>query len=208
MSKIIGLPCWDDQDAYYSQTNNVVESVLVKTGANRKLESCGPTSAVMLMAALGLELKNLRMVTVGGWEPQPEDMLACWMNDPRNYNDMRRIRNDIDPANIMGNEVPQWYEVAIPAVFGVPARFRWGASINEIRDALVNCRGVLITLEKPGHYIAIVADDLDSGEFVYHDPWPGNTWPADMAGKPGAGRRVKYAELMANVKPYRVEVGA
>lgn len=202
---IIGLPRWNNPDAYYSQTNNVVETILAKTGANRKLESCGPTSAVMLVDAIG---KILPTSTPGGWHPQPEDLLAAWMNDPRNYPDMRRIRSDIDPASIMGNEVPQWYEVAVQAVFGVKARFYWGASTQEINQALRNGRGVLITLQKPGHYVAIVAEDQDAGEFIYHDPWPGNDWPATMAGKPGRCRRVGYAELSANVKPYRVEVGA
>jgi hypothetical protein len=205
MPNIIGLPRWDNPDAYYSQTNNVVETILAKTKADRKLESCGPTAAVCILDALGA---LGQVMTPGGWIPQPEDLLAAWMNDPRNYDAMRRFRSDIDPSSIMGNEVPQWYEAAIPAVFGVKARFYWGSGQPEISQALRNGRGVLITLQTPGHYVGIVADDVDARQFVYHDPWPGNSWPYAMAGKPGRCRRVGYAELSTNIKVYRVEIGA
>jgi hypothetical protein len=204
MNTIIGLPRWQAPDAYYSQTNNVVEAILAKTGANRKLESCGPTSAVMLVDALGALHPTM---TPGGWQPQPEDLLAAWMNDPRNYGAMRHIRSDIDPANIMGNEVPQWYEVAVPAVFGVKARFYWGSGTAEICRAMTNGRGVMVALKKPGHFIAIVAVDMDIGEAIYHDPWPDNAWPIYNQGKPGAGRRVKFADLADNLQGYRVEIG-
>jgi hypothetical protein len=201
---LITLPRWNDPDAYYSQTNNVVEAILGKVKADRKLESCGPTSAVMILDAIGqLDVYP----TIGGWMIQPEDLLACWFNDPRNYDDMRRIRKDIDPAAIMGNEVPQWYEAAVPAVFGVPATFAYGCSPLQIRQALYNGRGVLATMVKPGHYIAIVGYDLDTNETIYHDPWPGNTWPQRYAGKPGACRRMTAAEIGENVKPHRVEIG-
>jgi len=200
---LITLSRYDDPDAYYSQTNNVVETILAKTGANRKLETCGPTAAVMLLDAIG----RLEQVdTPGGWTPQPEDVLACWFNDPRNYPAMRAIRGDIDPASIMGNEVPQWYEAAIPAVFGVRAKFAWGISHVDMLAALPRDKGILATLINPGHYIAIVGYDTDTREVIYHDPWPGNPWPARYAGKSGRGRRLTVEE-QANLKPYRVEVG-
>ena len=200
---IIALPRYDDPEAYYSQTNNVVETILAKTGANRKLETCGPTAAVILLDALG---RLEQIDTPGGWAMQPEDVLACWFNDPRNYPAMRAIRGDIDPADIMGNEVPQWYEAAVPAVFGVKVKFAWGLIAGHIEDALGGRRGVLATLIKPGHYIAIVGYDTDTREVIYHDPWPGNPWPARYAGKPGQLRRLTVEE-QKNLKPYRVEIG-
>ncbi len=107
----------------------------------------------------------------------------------------------------MGNEVPQWYEAAVPAVFGVKARFYWGSTTDDINQALSNGRGVLSCLTNPGHFIAIVGSDTDAKQFIYHDPWPGNTWPAAMAGKPGFMRRVGYDELAGNVQGWRVEIG-
>jgi hypothetical protein len=201
---IIALPRWNDPRAYYSQTNNVVEAILQKTGANRRLESCGPTAAVMLLDAIG-KLKLTK--TPGGWEPQPEDLLAAWMNDPRNADAMRLFRDDIDPADIMGNEVPQWYEPAIDDVFGVPAKFHPGVSLDAIVRALMANRGVLVTLKSPGHYVGIVAIDTTAAEVIYHDPWPANPWPAALKGTPGACRRVSWSTMSDNLKPYRVEIG-
>lgn len=200
---LITLPRYDDPDAYYSQTNNVVETILAKTGANRKLETCGPTAVVILLDALG---RLEQIDTPGGWDMQPEDVLACWFNDPRNYPAMRAIRGDVDPASIMGNEVPQWYEAAVPAVFGVRAQFISIIGPATIKSALEKGRGILATLIKPGHYIAIVGYDTDTREVIYHDPWPGNPWPARYVGKPGRLRRLTVEE-QANLKPYRVEVG-
>jgi hypothetical protein len=130
-----------------------------------------------------------------------------WFNDPRNYAKMRVLRDDIDPASIMGNEVPQWYERAVKDCFGVSARFYWGASVADIERALYNGRGVLATLVEPGHYIAIVAGDNGTGEFIYHDPWPNNKWPEHLQGTPGRSRRIKYADLCKNIKQFRVEIG-
>jgi hypothetical protein len=119
---------------------------------------------------------------------------------------MRKVRGDVDPATIMGNEVPQWYEAAIPAVFWVRAKFFMGLSQDDIKLALSQGRGILATLIKPGHYIAIVGHDTDTQEVIYHDPWPGNRWPLRYADKPGRCRRLTVEE-QANLKPYRVEVG-
>lgn len=204
MSNIIGLPRWNDPDAYYSQVNNAVEAMLRKSGVSQPLESCGPTSAVCILDALGA---NIDIMTPGGANIQPEDALTCWMNDPANHTALKVFRDNVDPVTFMCNQVPQWYMASIPAVFGVKAQFNWGAGIDELSKALKAGRGVMLTLVKPGHYIAIVAQDLDSGEFIYHDPWPDNYWPAYNKGKPGFARRVRYADLMANIKAYRVEVG-
>lgn len=202
---IIGLPRWDDPGAYYSQANNVVESILGKAGVTDRLETCGPTAAVMLLDAAG---KLPEIVTPGGWRPQPEDVLAAWMNDPRNVQAMRLHRADLDPARVMGNRVPQWYAPAISAVFGekIRAVYRVGFDPFSVRVALEAGRGVMACLINPGHYIAIVAMDTDTGELVYHDPWPGNPWPARYKGQPGRARRMSQDD-MANVKPFRVEIG-
>jgi hypothetical protein len=200
---LITLPRWNDPDAYYSQENNVVETILAKVKADRKLETCGPTSAVMLLDAIG---HNIKTLTPGGWQPQPEDILAAWFNDPRNYPAMRKVR-DIDPASIMGNEVPQWYEAAVPAVFGVPAKFYHGVTFEAIEYAIKQIRGVMLTLNSPGHYIAVVGVDTEAKEVIYHDPWPNNPWPVNLKGTPGRARRVLWSVLANNLKPYRVEIG-
>jgi len=201
---IIGLPRYNNPDTYYSQSNNAVESILKKTGVKDWLESCGPTSAVMILDALGVDVK---LMTQGGWEPQPEDILCLWFNDPRNYQALLMTRGDVDPNKIMGNRVPQYYERAIPEVYGVSARFYWGATQRDISMAIKNNRGVMVCLKHPSHYIAIVADDTDNQEFIYNDAWANNPWPRNMFGTSGFNRRVKYADLSDNLQPYRVEIG-
>ena len=200
---LIALPRWDNPDAYYTQTNNVVETILKKTGASFTLATCGPTAAVIILDALG---HDVLFKTPGGWEMQPEDALAAWFNDPRNYAKMRLYRSDIDPAELMGNEVPQWYEPALGDVFGTKGRFYWGCTEQQIFQALKNGRGVLATLVKPGHYIAIVGYDTDTGAVIYHDPWPGNNWPERYKGQSGRARQLNRFEL-SNLKPFRVEIG-
>jgi hypothetical protein len=203
---IEGLPRWNAPDAYYSQANNVVESILGKMQAKAKLISCGPTAAVMLLDAIGA---NISTMTPGGWKPQPEDMLAAYMNDPRNYPEMLKYRSDVSPEKYLGNTIPQWYEASVPAVFGVKARFYWGVSFEKLMQAIIgNTRGVMLCLENPGHFIAGVAIDADKREVIYHDPWPDNFWPARLKGTPGRARRVSWQELGANLQPYMVEIGA
>lgn len=202
---IIGLPRWDNPDAYYSQTNNVVEAIIQKTGANRRLESCGPTSAIMLIDAIGCQ-DNLKIKTPGGWVPQPEDVLTAWFNDPRNYDTMRAVRSDIDPSTIMGNEVPQWYQCAVPAVFDVSCKFSFGLNKMLSCDAISDGRGVMVALKNPGHYVAIVAVDPEKNLVIYHDPWPNNPWPASLSGQPGAKRQISFDEFLANAKDFRIEI--
>jgi hypothetical protein len=66
---------------------------------------------------------------------------------------------------------------------------------------------VMVALKDPGHYIAIVAYNPQTNEVIYNDPWPGNYWPVGLRGTPGFNRAIAASELIANCKPYRVEIG-
>lgn len=202
---VITLPRWNHPDAYYSQENNAVESMLKKSSApSGWLETCGPTAAVTILDALGA---NIDIMTPGGWKPQPEDLLTLYLNDPRNERDLIMTRNNLRPDSIMGNRVPQYYQAAIPAVFGVPCRFEFGINPSLIIAALRAGRGLVLCMVKPGHYIAVVGYDTETNETIYHDPWQGNRWPARYAGKPGRLRRVTDSELAENFQGYRIEIG-
>ena len=198
------LPRAFDENTYYSQSNNAIEAILRKTGVADWLESCGPTSAVMIVAALG---GDVSVTAPGGWQPQPEDVLTLWFNDPRNTAQLSIQRPEVNLRQIMGNRVPQYYERAMPEVLGVKARFYFGCSALDISMAIGNGRGVMACLRKPGHYIAIVGDDIETSEFIYNDAWSKNPWPAAMAGMSGFNRRIPYADLIENLQPYRVEIG-
>lgn len=194
-----------DPATYYTQTNNPLEQELGKTGANRRLESCGPTSAVMLLAACGL---NTAIICPGAYKPQPEEVLADFFNDPANYADLKADRSDVNPEAVMGNEIPQWYPVAINAVFGVACFFSWGIDWNLIKNAIDHNVGLMVCTVNPGHFLAIVGYDDVTNEVIYNDPWPANRWPTGGDNGPGFNRRVSYDKLKENLAGYRIGVNA
>tara|TARA_Y100000310_G_scaffold269827_1_gene283297 strand:- start:9497 stop:10099 length:603 start_codon:yes stop_codon:yes gene_type:complete len=198
---MIGLIYWNDESTYYTQTNNPSEELLRKEDGEDFLETCGPTAAVNILAAAGYRVD---IECPGTYRPQPEEVLTDWFNDPRNYGTMLTARDGVDPSLYMGNEIPQYYPAAIRDVFAVAARFFWGVSVDDVISALANRCGVMICLEKPGHYIAVVAYDPDTREIVYRDPWPGNPWPEAYRGQSGFNRRISGTE---NIKGYRIEIG-
>jgi len=167
---IIGAKYFNDKNNWYVQTNNPTEEMLRKTGNKGFLESCGSTTAINCLAPLGY---NVEIVCPGSYKPQPEEVLTDWFNDPGNYSKMRRARGNMNPASIPGNRVPQYYEPAVWDVFGVQCKFAWISSNKQIVEYLSKDCAVQVCLKKPGHYIAIVAFDMDKQEFIYNDSWPG-----------------------------------
>jgi len=196
---IVGAKYWNDRDRYFIQTNNPTEEILRKAGVKSWLVSCGPTAAVNCLAAMGF---NVTIRCPGGYEPQPEQALMDYFNDPRNYPNLRLARQDTDPAEWNGNEVPQFYPVAVPDVFGVPTRFVWISDFSKIAELLRSGRAVQLCLKDPGHYIAAVAWDENRQEVIFNDPWPGRFSDGN-----GFNRRMDEAEYCRNVKPFAVVYG-
>ena len=188
---------WNDRNRFYSQENNPTEAynkIRVEIRATYWLETCGPTAAVNCMASLG---KNLAVTCPGSYAPQPEEVLMDYFNDPRNDDTLRRVRDLGDQGRrIPDNQVPQYYPVAVRAVFGVKAEFFWGSSREYITSALDQGRAVQVCLKNPGHYVAIVAYTDDG--LIYHDSW-GSQYPDG-----GFARKLPYKSLKENVQPYRI----
>lgn len=201
---IIGLKKWNHTDTYYTQTNNPTEEILRKKNKTGYLESCGPTAAVNILAARG---DSLLIQCPGNYIPQPEEVLTDFFNDPANYKEFRKARHGMNPHNWLGNEVPQYYPVGVPAVFGVPAKFKGAHMWDDIINCLKINIGVMVCLRKPGHYVGIVAYDDTTEEMIYNDPWPGNKWPVRYAGKSGFNRRMNRIDYSGNVNAYCVEIG-
>jgi hypothetical protein len=126
-----------------------------------------------------------------------------FFNDPRNYAALKAARPDTPPDVWHGNEVPQFYPVAVPAVFGVTARFLWGSDFDRIAACLVEGKAVQLCLVKPGHYIAAVAYDDERREIIFNDPWPDR-----FPDRNGFNRRMGEAECRANLKPFMIIYGA
>jgi len=192
----------NDPDIYITQTNNPTETLLGKirlhTPGLTALQSCGPSSAAMAIAAIhGYDF--LKITTPGGYEPQPEEVLMDFFNDPRNKEEFIKIRSNFNTDRINFNEVPQYYPFAVSQVFGVKASFEWGAKFDQIYKDIEKGYSTQIALKNPGHYVTIVGCNNENKSIIYHDPWPQR-----FADNNGYKRIMSFDELKNNVKPYRV----
>ena len=194
---IRGARLWADRSTFSVQTNNSIEAILRKSAAPHWLETCGPTSAVNCLDALGWPTA---IGLPGGGTVQPEDVLTLWMNDLKNAGIQDAARPDIDPADYLDNEIPQYYPVALARVFGVKANFIMPAPFALIVEAVSSGAAVMICLKKPGHFLAVVAYDDVVRALIYRDPWPART------GTDGFNLRMSEAEFGANGQPFAVVV--
>ena len=192
---IKGVKFWSDRDCYFVQPNKPTEEILRKRSDGVWLVSCGPSAAVTCIAAMGFDVE---VKTPGGYKPQSEEVLMDFFNDPRNYPALQKVRPETPPDVWHGNEVPQFYPVAVTAVFGVKARFEWGAVFETVASELQNGKAVQLCLKKPGHYIAAVAYDDERNEVIFNDPWPRRFKDGN-----GFNRRLSKADF-SNVKPFRI----
>lgn len=195
---IHGATHWSDRTQFYIQGNNAVEGFLKKKAGSSWLESCGPSAAVNCIAAIG---GDLEVKCPGSYNPQPEDTLFLFFNDPRNYGDMSDEYSGVSPHAIPANRVMQWYPLAVSSVFGAHAQYR---HINgyELTQLLTAGQPVQILLRKPSHFIAAVAWDDKSRKVVYNDSWP-ERFPDGN----GFNRDIDLDELMNNCEPYGVVYG-
>ena len=192
---INGVKFWSYRDCYFVQTNNPTEEILRKRSDGAWLVSCGPSAAVTCIAAMGFDVE---VKTPGDYKPQSEEVLMDFFNDPRNYSQLKAARPETPPDMWHGNEIPQFYPVAVAHVFGVKARFEWKADFDQVAVALTAGNAVQLCLKKPGHYIAAVAYDDERDEIIFNDPWPGRFQDGN-----GFNRRLSRADF-SNVKPFRI----
>jgi hypothetical protein len=157
------------------------------------LETCGPTSAVNVLDAMGKDLSNK---SSGGASLRPMDFLAIWMNTPENFVALGPIPGVTSPDQYLENELAQAYPQAVPRVFATAAEYFEGKTWEWLTGAVSGGIGAMICLKNPGHFLAVVAFDDVTQELIYNDSWPGRT------GTDGWNLRMGKAEWTANVKPY------
>jgi hypothetical protein len=196
---ITGAQFWNDRSRYYVQHNNPTEEILRKRSDGNWLVSCGPTAAVGCIAAMGHQVD---ITCPGVYKPQAEEVLMDFFNDPRNYEELEKARPETHPADWHGNEIPQFYPVAVSAVFGVAATFIWVSAMDKVALFLRQGKAVQLCLKQPGHYIAALAWDEEKREIIFNDPWP-----ARFPEGNGFNRRMDEAEYRRNVKPFAVVYG-
>jgi hypothetical protein len=191
---IKGVKLWNSRECYYSQTNNPTEQMMRKRSDTTWLISCGPTAAVTCIAAMGY---TVHCGCPGEYLPQSEEILMDFFHDPRNYEMLRRVRPDTPPETWYGNEVPQFYPIAVHAVFGVHGAFQFGHDFGAVAEKVRAGNAVQLCLIKPGHYIAALAYDEARREIIYNDPWPER-----FPDRNGFNRRMGQAEFVSNTKPF------
>ena len=192
---IKGVKFWNARDCYFVQTNNPTEEILRKRSDGVWLVSCGPSAAVTCIAVMGFDVE---VKTPGDYKPQSEEVLMDFFNDPRNYPALQKVRPETPPDMWHGNEIPQFYPVAVQSVFGVKARFEWTAPFEKVIAELQAGKAVQLCLKNPGHYIAAVAYDDERDEIIFNDPLPGRFKDGN-----GFNRRLKRIDF-SNVKPFRI----
>jgi len=138
----------------------------------------------------------------GNYKPQAEEVLMDFFNDPRNYQRLAAVRPATHPGAWHGNEVPQFYPMAVREVFGVAAEFRWVHIIDDVTSLLRQGKAVQSCLKEPGHYIAVVAWDENTQELIFNDPWP-TRFPDGN----GFNQRMDEREYNRNVKPFAIVYG-
>ena len=192
---IKGVQFWNDRACYFVQSNNPTEEILRKRSDGIWLVSCGPSAAVTCIAAMGFDVE---VKTPGGYKPQSEEVLMDFFNAPRNYSQLKAARPETPPDMWHGNEIPQFYPVAVQSVFGIKARFEWTAPFEKVIAELQAGKAAQLCLKNPGHYIAAVAYDDERDEIIFNDPWPGRFKDGN-----GFNRRLKRVDF-SNVKPFRI----
>jgi len=190
---IVGAKYWNDRSRYYVQTNNPTEEILRKEDGAGYLESCGGSSAVNCIAALGV---NAEIKCPGGFVLQADEVAVDYFNDPRNYDKFRKIRPGVDPASYMGNRIPQYYPLMAKEVFGVKAEYFDNLTWGKLEQWLSMRDAAQICLKEPGHFLAVVAKDMLTDEVIYHDSWPARV------GGDGFCKRMRKDEFVANVKNF------
>jgi len=185
---ISGCKLWNDRKTFSVQTNNGVESLLRRwSGKDRGwLESCGPTSAINVLEAMGkvTAIMSATMISI-----QPEDFLTIWMNDPEN-------RPSFIADDKPTNEYPQAYPNAISKVFGTTVLYQEKQTFDWVASMVSVGRGAMICLVNPGHFLGVVAYDDQTKELIYRDPWPNRT------GTDGFNLRMGRSEFESNTMPY------
>lgn len=221
----------NNPDCHYTQVNNPTEEIIRKDDIEDRekldkimielgfskvirdrilasmggyLETCGPSALSTGVHAIG---QMPKIIMPGGYKPQVEQLIEDCMNDPNSYNEMIKYRSDVNPVNWMGNRIPQWYQYASKAVFGVGSLFIESKDPDYIRQSIDNNMSVMACMINPGHFIPIVGYDNDSGNFIYHDPWPGNYYPNRLVGTSAFNRELTPQEWKANIYGWTIRIG-
>lgn len=184
MIDVIGTALWNDRGEFNIQTNDPLEQLYRKLVDQIRLkypevhwghlESCGVNACTNCLAVTNQGRKRIIewTKTPGGYVQQLPHLLIGFLNDPKNYDLMRKCRENLDPAKIQGNRVPQYYTLLAKKFLGIPAHFEWGCDFEKVKQIVSEPYPVQLCYRKPGHYVTAKAWDKKDN-FLYSD----NSWP-------------------------------
>lgn len=149
----------DNERCNYSQKNNSIEALL------DDFETCGPTSDISGLNSVGYNTHLVDGV-------QEEDIATCFLLNPNNYEAFLNIREDIDPASVNGNRIPQYYPYMNMILFGAKSKFAFG-NVQTLCIENLKLRRAVHLCYRRGHFVVAVGYDTGSKQIIYNDPIEG-----------------------------------
>lgn len=172
------------------QNDSAVEEILRKLGVP-SLEICGASACVNCLNSLGKDTK----VHINKTEIQPDDLIAIFLNDPKNYPLLLKARSNLNPSILPGNRVPQYYPLVSDLLFNIKAEFRWGIDFTQ---EMVKGNKVQACLKTPSHYIALT--DYKDGIITFQDSWPQRPGLSNK----GLNEKISLSELSKNLENWHI----
>lgn len=186
----------------YDQTKNSAEALIKKTtaeinkmlGVNNKirrgyLESCG-------MSALACEMEGLEYAPVDkpiqfptGKTIPLDDGLMTFVNLPSND-------KLFQAGDVFDNRYWDTIITAAKECFGCDAYLqRFDKDFDFLSVELERGNGVIICLDEPGHYLALIAYDQESDEIIYHDSWGSRNMGCPVLTNKGRYERLNRGDM-------------
>jgi hypothetical protein len=174
---IQGARYWNDADRLHVQENNSFE-ILVPG-----LEYCGPTAAANCIEALYEDVAPWCVI-------QLEDYLTAFFLDRGNipmFNNIRPLPYGLGAGQWPPNEIPQLYPYAVRRCFNVESEYREHGTFEDVAKEVLSGNAVQLCI--PGHFIAALAYDSQTGQIGFKDSWVGDRWPGGSSIQDALGNK-------------------
>jgi len=169
----------DGSSFFWAQTRSCFEHVLFAdhiadhgdTNFAHALETCSMHSAVNALMAVHPNPPSVVVGPPGGvGQIRLPDYLMAWCNTPGNFPAIQQVLPGVDLSTVEVNEYRQAIPLAMLTVFGSPCICVPGQTKDKVIDFLKAGKAVEVGLVSPKHFVAIVAYDETTDEFIYVDP--------------------------------------
>jgi hypothetical protein len=174
------LKARDGSSIFFAQTRSCFEHVLYADHIAqysdgdfvKALETCSMHSAVnALLACFPGDPESIVVGPPGGSaQIRLPDYLMAYVNTPSHFQEFSTILPGVDLSKVEVNEYRQIIPYAMRQVFGSPAVAVQGHTKDSVIGLLKQGKALEVGLVHPKHFVAILAYDDQSDEFIYCDP--------------------------------------